>query len=64
MSKDRTSCLYSILSFLDILLFLIEISKQKKPHNMHVTAASNGERAQMFVSTTSELGLDREVWAA
>ena len=38
--------------------------KQKNPQNMHVTAASNGERAQMFVSTTSELGLDREVWAA
>ena len=31
---------------------------------MRVTAASSGEGAQMFVSTTSKLGLDREVWAA
>ena len=37
---------------------------EQNPQNMHVTATNSGEGAQMFVSTTRESGLDREVWAA
>ena len=38
--------------------------KKNTPQNMHLRATASGEVAQVFVTTTSQRGLDREVRAA
>ena len=38
--------------------------KKQNPQNRCLTATASGEVAQTLTSTTSERGLDREVWAA
>jgi len=38
--------------------------KKKKTQNTCLTTTASGEVAQMLTSTTSQWGLDREVWAA
>ena len=37
--------------------------KKKNPQSRHLTTTANGEVAQMFASTTSKWGLDREAQA-
>ena len=40
------------------------IKRKKKTQIMRLTATPRGEVAQMLVPTSSEQGLNREVWAA